>query len=177
MNDNAQWPNNRNQHGGSNYRKQGAPDYSDNKGKNYSPSASYNYTKSGRGGGQSYQQHPRRRIDRYKRESYNSNDKLIKQNDIIIRILKEIRDKLIGPDKVSNDIKQVKIEKNDQLVESVETTPVSEEESPQEGGEEVKELESESPGPEETLEKETVAEVSEPAAEDSDDKSQEISSK
>ena len=89
----------RNQNTGSNYsgRKQSVHKYGDNKGKNYSPSASYNYQNSqGRGQGQGYQQHPRRRIDRYKRENMNFSDKLVKQNDIIIRLLKEIRDNLAG---------------------------------------------------------------------------------
>ena len=42
-------------------------------------------------------QHPRRRTDRYKRETLNLSEKLIKQNDIIIRLLKEIRDRLPKP--------------------------------------------------------------------------------
>ena len=89
----------RNQNAGSNYsgRKPSVHKYGDNKGKNYSPSASYNYQNSqGRGQGQGYQQHPRRRIDRFKRENMNFSDKLVKQNDIIIRLLKEIRDSLAG---------------------------------------------------------------------------------
>lgn len=43
------------------------------------------------------QQHPRRRTDRFKRESLNTNDKISRQNDIIIRLLKEIRDRLPPP--------------------------------------------------------------------------------
>ena len=89
----------RNHNAGNNYsgRKQAVHKYGDNKGKNYSPSASYNYQNSqGRGQGQGYQQHPRRRIDRYKRENINFSDKLVKQNDIIIKLLKEIRDNLVG---------------------------------------------------------------------------------
>ena len=59
---------------------------------NYSPSTSYNY---GHHGGYSgMQQHPRRRADRFKRESLNLNDKVVRQNDVIIRLLKEIRDRL-----------------------------------------------------------------------------------
>lgn len=42
-------------------------------------------------------QHPRRRTDRFKRETLNLSEKLIKQNDIIIRLLKEIRDRLPRP--------------------------------------------------------------------------------
>jgi hypothetical protein len=60
-----------------------------------SPSTSYNYN-----GNSSYsnqQQHPRRRVDRFKRESLNSTDRLLRQNDIIIRLLKEIRDRLPPP--------------------------------------------------------------------------------
>jgi len=70
---------------------------------NYSPSTSYNYGHQGgrQGGGQGgyggMQQHPRRRADRFKRESINLNDKVVKQNDIIIRLLKEIRDRLPPP--------------------------------------------------------------------------------
>ncbi|HEX2956883.1 MAG TPA: hypothetical protein VHO70_08620, partial [Chitinispirillaceae bacterium] len=55
------------------------------------------------GGSNSYnnnhngQQNQRRRPDRFKRDNYNHNDRLIKQNDIIIRLLKEIRDRLPAP--------------------------------------------------------------------------------
>jgi hypothetical protein len=62
---------------------------------NYSPSTSYNYGHHGGYGGM--QQHPRRRADRFKRESLNLNDKVVKQNDLIIRLLKEIRDRLPLP--------------------------------------------------------------------------------
>jgi hypothetical protein len=61
---------------------------------NYSPSASYNYSP---GAGYNGIQHPRRRTDRFKRESLNQNDRVVKQNDIIIRLLKEIRDRLPPP--------------------------------------------------------------------------------
>jgi hypothetical protein len=63
---------------------------------NYSPSTSYNYSP-GSGGYQQAQHqshHPRRRSDRFKRESINQYDRLAKQNDVIIRLLKEIRDRL-----------------------------------------------------------------------------------
>ncbi len=43
------------------------------------------------------QQNQRRRTDRFKRDNYNHNDRLAKQNDIIIRLLKEIRDRLPAP--------------------------------------------------------------------------------
>jgi len=60
-------------------------------GGNYSPSSNYHYNS----GQNSFQhQHPRRRSDRFRRESLNNADRLIKQNDIIIRLLKEIRDRL-----------------------------------------------------------------------------------
>jgi hypothetical protein len=55
----------------------------------------YNYNQSNSFNGQ--QQHPRRRTDRFKRESLNTNDKIFRQNDIIIRLLKEIRDRLPPP--------------------------------------------------------------------------------
>lgn len=42
-------------------------------------------------------QNQRRRPDRFKRDNYNYNERLIKQNDIIIRLLKEIRDRLPAP--------------------------------------------------------------------------------
>jgi hypothetical protein len=63
---------------------------------NYSPSISYNYSpQSGYNG--NTQMHPRRRNDRFRRESLNSNERIIRQNDIIIRLLKEIRDRLPEP--------------------------------------------------------------------------------
>lgn len=65
-----------------------------------SPSSTYNYNSTAgynQGNGFSGQQHPRRRIDRFKRESINYNDRMIRQNDSIIRLLKEIRDRLPAP--------------------------------------------------------------------------------
>ena len=120
----------RNQNPGNNFsgRKQSVHKYNGSKGKNYSPSASYNYQNSqGRGQGQGYQQHPRRRIDRYKRETMNLSDKLIKQNDIIIRLLKEIRDGLTGSsltvaDSESKEVKDY--EKTSVSAESEKATPV-----------------------------------------------------
>lgn len=72
---------------------------------NYSPSASYNYGQNAGNFQSSQQPHgpQRRRPDRQKPRSGNGGgngagfgnvDKLIKQNDIIIRLLKEIRDRL-----------------------------------------------------------------------------------
>jgi hypothetical protein len=65
-----------------------------------SPSTTYNYNSNAgynQGNGFGSQQHPRRRIDRFKRESINYNDRMIRQNDSIIRLLKEIRDRLPAP--------------------------------------------------------------------------------
>jgi hypothetical protein len=62
---------------------------------NYSPSTAFNYSPgTGINGGQ---QHPRHRNDRFKRESPGQSDRIFKQNDIIIRLLKEIRDRLPAP--------------------------------------------------------------------------------
>jgi hypothetical protein len=75
-------------------RNMGPPKYPE-KMENYSPSTAFNYSPgTGFTGGQ---QHPRHRNDRFKRESPNMSDRIVKQNDIIIRLLKEIRDRLPGP--------------------------------------------------------------------------------
>jgi hypothetical protein len=66
---------------------------------NYSPSISYNYSPQAGYNGNS-QMNPRRRNDRndrFRRESLNPNERVIRQNDIIIRLLKEIRDRLPAP--------------------------------------------------------------------------------
>jgi hypothetical protein len=68
--------------------------YQDNR---YSPSSNYNYNSNN-----SFpsSQHPRRRFDRFKRDptgNSNNNDRLMRQNDLIIRLLKEIRDRLPPP--------------------------------------------------------------------------------
>ena len=74
-------------------RKMNQPKYPE-KMPNYSPSTSYNYSPAaGFNGGQN----PRRRNDRFKRESLNMSDRTVKQNDLIIRLLKEIRDRLPPP--------------------------------------------------------------------------------
>jgi hypothetical protein len=63
---------------------------------NYSPSASFNYSpQSGYNG--NAQMHPRRRVDRFRRETPNTSERTVKQNDLIIRLLKEIRDRLPEP--------------------------------------------------------------------------------
>ena len=69
----------------------------------YSPSSNYNYGNSNYNGNSNsgyngQHQHPRRRTDRYKRESLNYTERIVKQNDAIIRILKEIRDRLPAPE-------------------------------------------------------------------------------
>jgi hypothetical protein len=61
---------------------------------NYSPSTSFRRNNSGTGSYQGHNQQPRRRTDRFKRESLNHTDKLLRQNDIIISLLREIRDRL-----------------------------------------------------------------------------------
>jgi hypothetical protein len=69
---------------------------------NYSPSTNYNWNPGATGGNhqgqfQQQNQHPRRRVDRYRRETYDHSERLVKQNDTIIRLLKEIRDRLPPP--------------------------------------------------------------------------------
>lgn len=75
-------------------RKPYQPKYQDNR---YSPSSNYNYGYSQNQQFNGQGQHPRRRVDRFRRESLNYNDRLARQNDIIIRLLKEIRDRLPAP--------------------------------------------------------------------------------
>jgi hypothetical protein len=70
---------------------------------NYSPSTSYNYSpQTGHTGGQA-QMHPRRRIENFRRETPNASDRILRQNDIIIRLLKEIRDRLPEPPAVNRE--------------------------------------------------------------------------
>ncbi|NLP03255.1 MAG: hypothetical protein GX089_12225 [Fibrobacter sp.] len=67
-------------------------------------------------------QHPRRRTDRFRRESINLNEKLIKQNDVIIRLLKEIRDRLPKPpveESVNLEVQDQVHAGNDQQDESI----------------------------------------------------------
>jgi hypothetical protein len=80
------------------------PRYAADKNANYSPSTSFNYNNSRNPGGGNYNnqqpQNIRRRFDnnnKFKKPVPNSNDKIIKQNDSIIRLLKEIRDRLPPP--------------------------------------------------------------------------------
>ena len=84
-----------------------APRYQENR---YSPSQNYN--SQGQGNYNSYNsqnrnfashQDPRRggvrveRVDRFRRDPVNYSEKITKQNDLIIRLLKEIRDRLPAP--------------------------------------------------------------------------------
>ncbi len=63
---------------------------------NYSPSTSYNYSPQTGYAGNS-QMYQRRRPERFRREGPSPYDRLARQNDIIIRLLKEIRDRLPEP--------------------------------------------------------------------------------
>lgn len=97
---------------GNSFDNQGQNQFSSDNAGNYSPSASFNYTngKSNSQGGSGInrgrtQQHPKRRSDRYKRETINQSDKLVKQNDMIIKLLKEIRDRLPEPPKSAKKTK------------------------------------------------------------------------
>ncbi|MBD3315206.1 MAG: hypothetical protein GF344_05420 [Chitinivibrionales bacterium] len=94
------------QRGNGNRTRPNSPSFKDNKSPNYSPSASYNYNPSGQVNYQTPQQnnqnqhqpqHSRRRNDRHKKENSTMTDRLAKQNDVIIRLLKEIRDRLPQP--------------------------------------------------------------------------------
>ena len=83
------------------------------KGHTYSPSSSYNYNHGNNYNGNGYNsnynnnyngqsQHPRRRTFK----PLNYNEKIAKQNDIIIKLLKEIRDRLpapVGSELIDND--------------------------------------------------------------------------
>lgn len=72
---------------------------------NYSPSASYNYSPGNSFSGQQHSSsgphhHIQRRNDNFKRDrdgGGHQSDRLAKQNDTIIRLLKEIRDRLPAP--------------------------------------------------------------------------------
>jgi len=84
---------------------------SNNKSQGYSPSANYNFNSSqtmhgnhnnnhgnhsnhGNNNFGSSQQQRRKNTNFKQRDNHGSNDRIIKQNDIIIRLLKEIRDRL-----------------------------------------------------------------------------------
>ena len=81
----------------------------------YSPSMNYNYNGNQpqhgnhgnhtNHGNSNYgnQQHQRRKPAPFKRDNHGANDRIVKQNDIIIRLLKEIRDRLPEPPKVESE--------------------------------------------------------------------------
>ncbi len=76
------------------------------RGQNYSPSTSYNYNPAGHGGGnrdrdRDRDQQNRRRTppDRFKRDILIAVERLAKQNDTMIKLLKEIRDRLDAPER------------------------------------------------------------------------------
>jgi hypothetical protein len=81
--------------------------YQDNR---YSPSSNYNYNYNSNSVYPSQQQNFRRKMDnRFKRDGNgNNNERLMRQNDLIIRLLKEIRDRLPPPPvpapSISNDV-------------------------------------------------------------------------
>ncbi len=73
------------------------PKYSNDKNHSYSSNSNYSYG-NGNFNGQHQGQHQRRRPDNAKRgSSGGSSDRIIKQNDLIIKLLKEIRDRLPAP--------------------------------------------------------------------------------
>jgi hypothetical protein len=75
------------------YETRGYP--SDNR---YGQNSGYNsYNSYNNGGGYGPGQHQRRRIERFRRDPVNYSEKLVRQNDLIIRLLKEIRDRLPAP--------------------------------------------------------------------------------
>jgi hypothetical protein len=63
----------------------------------YGPSPSYNYNYNTNASFPSQQQHMRRKMERFKRDNGNLSERLMRQNDLIIRLLKEIRDRLPPP--------------------------------------------------------------------------------
>ncbi|MBD3419972.1 MAG: hypothetical protein GF398_07645 [Chitinivibrionales bacterium] len=77
---------------------------------NYSPSANYNYGHS-RGHQQNHnhqnrsnskQQQPRKQQDRFKRDILNVVERMTKQNNVMIKLLKEINERLGGPPAATN---------------------------------------------------------------------------
>lgn len=94
---------------GSHYSSNRRPGGSGPKSHNYSPSSNYNYgngnshgnsnhgNHGNSSGGGGSKPHHRKPGPPFKREGHGSSDKLIKQNDLIISLLKEIRDRLPAP--------------------------------------------------------------------------------
>lgn len=99
MNDDLRGNDSRDQNRGR-YQGRKTHKYGGNQNGAYSPSTSYNYSQSnhGRAQGEGNQQHPRRRNDRYRRESMNTSEKLVRQNESIIKLLREIRDRMPKPE-------------------------------------------------------------------------------
>jgi hypothetical protein len=77
---------------GENRYNQGENRYGQNS--NYS---SFGYNKGTNPSYSAGQQHAHKKIDRFHREPVNYSEKLVKQNDLIIKLLKEIRDRLPAP--------------------------------------------------------------------------------
>jgi hypothetical protein len=103
--------------------------YNDKNHNSYNPGQNYNYGNQSYNGNSHYnvgnsfnnnQNNQRRRTDRFKRDNYNHNDRLIKQNDIIIRLLKEIRDRLPAPAAIEPEYFEDEQENQDQNIDSAE---------------------------------------------------------
>lgn len=108
----------------------------DKKGKGpvYSPSVSYNYNPGGTGG--SYQsKQPSSHFKHHKKPDIRhkppSNDRLIKQNDTIIKLLKEIRDRLPKPPMPERHEKNYDDKHKDiqQTIEREELDPIQDQET------------------------------------------------
>ena len=98
----------------------------------YSPSTNYNYNGNqsphGNHGGYgnpnySNQHNQRRKPNQFKRDNHGAGDRLAKQNDVIIRLLKEIRDRLPAPAVIPGESSEP-----DQYQEQLENTAVSSQE-------------------------------------------------
>jgi hypothetical protein len=68
------------------------------KSNNYSPSTSYNYSPQSGYNSNNQQMYRRRPQPGYRRDVSNPVERIVRQNDIIIRLLKEIRDRLPEPE-------------------------------------------------------------------------------
>lgn len=115
----------------------------------YSPSMNYNYNGNqaqhgnhgnhsthGNHGNSGFnnQQNQRRKPNQFKRDNHGVNDRLVKQNDIIIRLLKEIRDRLPEPPVVETDAEVGENETAEAT--AVENPETAEEETEEQGTEE-----------------------------------------
>ncbi|MBN1578756.1 MAG: hypothetical protein JW913_19490 [Chitinispirillaceae bacterium] len=92
----------------------------------YSPSTNYNYNGNqsmhgnhGSYGNSNYgnPHNQRRKPNQFKRDNHGAGDRLAKQNDIIIRLLKEIRDRLPAPPVVPGEIAEPNQELNQETTE------------------------------------------------------------